>query len=434
MKMEKLLDKHLPVKEERKRRFIFILFFFLLLGGSAWVYFGMQNGGNHGRPLADRNKNKTEAKIRTGSTAEDKNGVTNTDITPVKEENRNSINLVPEKDGIGKEEQDLDPVKKDNSLQVFSLINHTTRHNNNKTAAKLPVVAPGRDIELTIDKKEELKSPVLADNNLQAKNDLPKPDAIAKTSDLNKVDKDLAKDEKNTNPLDIAKAVNPPENKDDNKNKTPSAPTRKKNPKSSSFFISASAGPDLSLVGLSEPGRVKLVAGAGVGYTRGRFTLRSGFYTARKIYDAYPDDYHAPSAFYSYYPNLQKVKADCKVYELPLAISYNFGKKSDHSWFASTGISTYFMKRETYDFYYKYTATSPIVNKERTIYNSNEHWFSVVTVSGGYQKKINKTFSIAAEPYVKIPLTGIGFGKVKLNSAGILVSAIITPFHPRTKK
>jgi hypothetical protein len=37
-----------------------------------------------------------------------------------------------------------------------------------------------------------------------------------------------------------------------------------------------------------------------------------------------------------------------------------------------------------------------------------------------------------AEPYVKIPLTGVGFGKVKLASAGVLFSVGIHP--PKSRK
>jgi hypothetical protein len=32
------------------------------------------------------------------------------------------------------------------------------------------------------------------------------------------------------------------------------------------------------------------------------------------------------------------------------------------------------------------------------------------------------------EPYFKLPLSGVGFGKVKLNSGGVLVTAVIKPF------
>jgi len=33
-----------------------------------------------------------------------------------------------------------------------------------------------------------------------------------------------------------------------------------------------------------------------------------------------------------------------------------------------------------------------------------------------------------AEPYVKIPLTGVGQGKVQLNSGGIMFTAAFRPF------
>jgi hypothetical protein len=58
----------------------------------------------------------------------------------------------------------------------------------------------------------------------------------------------------------------------------------------------------------------------------------------------------------------------------------------------------------------------------------------VLTLSAGYQRKINRTFSIAAEPYIKVPLAGVGYGKVKLNSAGVLFSVNISPFQKMTKK
>ncbi len=52
----------------------------------------------------------------------------------------------------------------------------------------------------------------------------------------------------------------------------------------------------------------------------------------------------------------------------------------------------------------------------------------MVTLSAGYQRKINNTFSLMAEPYMKLPLSGVGFGKVKLNSMGIMFTVGIAPF------
>ena len=63
-----------------------------------------------------------------------------------------------------------------------------------------------------------------------------------------------------------------------------------------------------------------------------------------------------------------------------------------------------------------------------TIQNQNQHWFSILTLSGGYQYKISNRFSIMAEPYIEMPLSGIGFGKINLNSSGLLFTAVIKPF------
>ena len=33
-----------------------------------------------------------------------------------------------------------------------------------------------------------------------------------------------------------------------------------------------------------------------------------------------------------------------------------------------------------------------------------------------------------AEPYIKLPLSGVGYGKVKLNSGGLLITVGFKPF------
>ena len=85
------------------------------------------------------------------------------------------------------------------------------------------------------------------------------------------------------------------------------------------------------------------------------------------------------------------------------------------------------MKRETYDYQYK-NLNGQVYTHRWTLRDENKHYFSVLTLSGGYQRKINNTFSFLAEPYVKIPMTGVGYGKVKLNSAGVLLSVDIKLF------
>ncbi len=195
----------------------------------------------------------------------------------------------------------------------------------------------------------------------------------------------------------------------------------------SRFSFSASAGPDASGVGLNNLGKATMSYGAGIGYNvNKRFAIKSGLYVADKIYSAAPGDYDPPASYWTYNVDLKRVDADCKVYEIPLTVYYSFKEKNHHHWFAALGSSSYLMKKETYNYLYK-TQTGYLY-RGWSLENKNKHYFSVITLSGGYAYRLNKTFSLIAEPYAKIPIQGLGYGKVKLKSTGIMFTISATPF------
>ena len=203
----------------------------------------------------------------------------------------------------------------------------------------------------------------------------------------------------------------------------------KKQKKGNEFFFTFSAGPDISEVGSSGAGKAKLVIGAGVGYTfMDRLTLRAGFYSARKMYSASKEDYKPDVTPPNYY-YLDNIDADCKVYEIPVTLSYKFGKSTKQHFFAAAGLSSYLMKEEIYDYTYKYPGNPPVIYTHTYSYkNEYKHFFSVLGISGGYQRNLSPTVGISAEPYIRIPLSGVGAGNVKLKSAGVLFSVSVKPF------
>jgi hypothetical protein len=85
------------------------------------------------------------------------------------------------------------------------------------------------------------------------------------------------------------------------------------------------------------------------------------------------------------------------------------------------------MKRETYDYSFNNQNNQPAYS-EYTIANKNQSFFSILDISGGYQYHLNNRISFIAQPIMELPLTGIGFGKISLNSAGLLFTAVIKPF------
>ena len=222
--------------------------------------------------------------------------------------------------------------------------------------------------------------------------------------------------------------------KETEKEKIPAAKEeqKKKNAFANNFALTFSAGADVSYIEIGSAGKLQPFYGAGISYTIGKhLRLNTGFNVSKKKYTAEPYQYKFSGGTVN--PNLKKIDADCNVYEIPLNVYYNFKTVKNHNWFAGTGISSYLMKKETYDYIY-ITPSGQTYNYIHTETNQNKHYFSVLTLSGGYQYKLNNRFSFIAEPYLKIPLGGVGAGKVKLNSAGIMFTAAIKPFSKEKKK
>jgi hypothetical protein len=463
MNMEKLLDKHLPQEKEKKRRFIFILFFLLLLGGAGYILLGLGKGKQTGKELAfsPAGSGKTGTGERQKESKPDdgrNNDARNT--TAVKksdsagkvigeEKQKTEIGSIKEP-GYSNGEKKIaivtgnDAITKAGSKHVPGLPDaNGLKINGKKKGEANRVVTVNKTANPKIDSKTN--TPTGAEITAgKDKTVVKKDDAIFKAIQPGHTIDPVGKDE-NLSQVDNKKPSSEGKNvfvkkedvaaKNDTVTAVPAEQMQKiRSGNKGSFFIAASVAPDLSIVGVNKPGTITLAAGAGVGYSKGRITIRSGFYSARKIYDAYPNDYHAPAAFYNRYPDLQEIKADCKVYEIPILLSYNFKKGGRSNWFATTGLSSYLMKSETYDYYYKQVTTGPVVNRKRTITNANQYYFTVVTIGAGYQYSFGKRFTILAEPYFKLPATGIGFGKVKLNSAGIQFSLAFKPFLPKIKK
>jgi hypothetical protein len=210
--------------------------------------------------------------------------------------------------------------------------------------------------------------------------------------------------------------------------KTKNKPGRNNKKFNSAFVLNFSAGPDVSAVNAGNIGGINPAYGAGIGYAIGKkWQLRSGFYITRKAYQAEASDYHPPAQFWANYPDLEYIDADCKVYEVPLILNYDFSKTTKHIWFGSVGVSSYFMKKEKYYYFSKNPSVQYSYNSY-TINNKNNHFLSSLRLSGGFAATLNKNISIITEPYVNLPLSGVGFGKVKLYSAGILFTVSIKPF------
>lgn len=161
-----------------------------------------------------------------------------------------------------------------------------------------------------------------------------------------------------------------------------------------------------------------------------RLSLSAGVLYAKKRYRTDFAQYR-PSGGWSD-PQLLStlVYADCNVLDIPLNLNFDIAHRHRSTWFASIGASSYLMLSETYD--YTYPPHEYGYPKKITIHNQNRHILGIGNVSVGYRQQVNPTFSISVQPFVKVPLTGIGNGNLKLYSTGVAVSADID-FSQRKK-
>jgi len=401
-KMESLLDQHLPQEKDR-RRFFLLAFSVLVIGVGAFFFLSNPHAKN-----ADQRVQQVKS-----STAGDMQKDKANKNAPLVQPGADNANAEPTTDNIINGE----PTKfADKEIKDKAAINQ-----------KSPVNSKAKQID---------KNKLLSGNA-----------ASEKDNDVDVVQAEKRQDEVKQESIQVqpndqvTKNENPVNNTAPEKDELPNsiqhaqATSSKKAPNKNgkpeirngfSFFVSA--GPDVSKAENSKAGRVTMAWGLGVAYTLNRVTLRTGVFSANKIYWAGPEDYKL-----SYTPpptwKFMGADANCRVIEIPVKLSYNFAVKNRSNWFAGAGLSSYLMKRENYVYEYKSNTTGSSYYHSYETKNENKHYFSVLDLSGGYSYQLSNTVSLSAEPYVEVPLTGIGAGKVRLNSGGVLFTVGVHPFR-----
>jgi hypothetical protein len=451
-RMKKLLDQHLPQKEDNRRRAILILLLCLLIGGGTFIAINKpwQNNKLAANNSGDKQSTSTGSSQTTGnnnlgtggnasvnenastngSTHSNNNAVTATPGIVQKENvadkpllqspNNNQERIASTKNTVAK-------TTKESSDKMLASRSNKNKDRNNKNNGGL-VNKP------TVNTKVENESPKNNDNIV--------PGNSAVTDRIGQNNQTIVEGNNNVNDHPLAadnkipgtQATTDKKTELKNEEKKADQPlaktsTRKKtNGVLAGFAIYISAGPDASKAGGSQTGKTSFVYGAGLSYTVSHFTLRAGVYKAEKIYKAGAKDYKL-----SYNPppdiSFEGVDANCKVIEIPVSLSYNFGATKRSNWFASAGLSSYLMKKENYNYWYKNNTTGYTYPYAYEVDNKNKHYFSVLDISAGYTRQLNNVISVSAEPYLKLPMKGVGEGKVNLNSAGLLLSVGIHPFN-----
>lgn len=192
-----------------------------------------------------------------------------------------------------------------------------------------------------------------------------------------------------------------------------------KSPLLSRFALRLLAAPDLSAVGWRKPEGVGSSAGLELRFQlRPRWYLTAGLLKVHKKYGARPQDYGNSGYWYNrHLPD--DISAVCEVLDLPLQVGYQVVSREKSAFTLHTGLSSYWMRSE--DYHYYYTTGTPYT-RTWSVRRENRHLFRIYNLSGLYTRRLSPALEAGIEPFVKLPLGGVGGGKVKLSSAGVYLS------------
>jgi len=193
----------------------------------------------------------------------------------------------------------------------------------------------------------------------------------------------------------------------------------------SRFVLSILAAPDLTSV--QKSGQSSLSGGFGLEATyilTKKLSITTGASYAKKIYDS-DFSLYKPNSSYIFKVAPSNIHANCDVIDIPLNVNYKVFSNSRNAISVSTGLSSYLMLKEKYSYTYTGDYKGP---QDFEVKGQNQHYLGIANVGIEFQHKINNNLSISAKPFMKIPLTDIGYGNSKLSSTGVAVSVNMNLF------
>jgi hypothetical protein len=148
-----------------------------------------------------------------------------------------------------------------------------------------------------------------------------------------------------------------------------------------------------------------------------KFTISTGANYSSKPYTLPFDQYHTS---YKFKNTPEYVSADCRVLDIPINFGYQLYNKSRNKISVGTGISSYIMMHESYT--YDYGNTTTLYGPSYyAVKGKGKYLFSIMNLEANYERKINSQVGLSLQPYLKIPLSNIGYSQVKVQTFGVAV-------------
>lgn len=193
-----------------------------------------------------------------------------------------------------------------------------------------------------------------------------------------------------------------------------------KKSKNTRFYIGVFTGADISTVKFQSVKNAGFSFGGLLGYNLNKnIAFETGAFWDKKFYYSDGQYFNTSKIYLPSNSVIDYVDGNCSMIEMPFNIKLNYKTRPNTTWFSLIGLSSYFMKKENYD--YTLNTAGVYSDRYRTYTNSSTNWLSVMNLGFGYNYSFgrNKRSNLRIEPYFKIPLKGVGIGSLPITSSGI---------------
>lgn len=166
-----------------------------------------------------------------------------------------------------------------------------------------------------------------------------------------------------------------------------------------------------------------------------RWQVSTGLIKSAKQYEGYGDEYQPPPGYWENRTNgviPEEVYGNCGIIEWPLAIRYDFILRQKSRFYVTTGVSSYLMRSESYEYYF--AEDNPGAASGWTASKPTSYSFGVGHFSAGYERIFSNRLAVAVEPYFKMPFEAIGWSNIELHTTGAYLTVRYTFQKQTTQK
>ena len=195
----------------------------------------------------------------------------------------------------------------------------------------------------------------------------------------------------------------------------------KKIPFRNRWMLGFIVAPDINSIRLLHDNTVTALIGGQLSYDISpRWSVSTGILYNNKKYSGGADYYKLPEGYWLNRTNgiiPDNILGSCRVLDIPLMITYDIIKKEHISFTASAGSGSYLMLDEKYDF--EFSQNNPGAETEWKTEKNSGAIFNMANFAIGMEIQTSRKTILAVEPYLKLPLKELGWGKVNLYSMGL---------------